>query len=126
MQMWTRGWLVLALIVVAGCSSDSGRESDARTEAVVEDTSFYTARLPALEAAMERIATKRLYSGHYFPNSVVNGAHVEGPDLFVTLFNANTRHHEVHCVDVASGRMRWMVDLGEVGLKFPPRAGDRF
>lgn len=127
MLMWIRGWAsLMTLLVLCGCASSDGGAGEATFEVAEPAGGLYAERLAALEARIGAVATKRAWSGHYFREGPVTGASVQGTDLLVTVFNANTRRHEAHCVDTVRGGLRWMVDLGDTGLKHPPMAGDRW
>jgi outer membrane protein assembly factor BamB len=120
----TRGLVPLLCLFAFGCSSSQNMGGGPYEE--VDQPELYSDRVTALEAHMSQVALKRVWSGHYFKASTVEGALVDGADLFVWLFNGSTRHYEVHCVEAATGTLRWMVDVGETRLRYPPGADDRW
>ncbi|MAG57012.1 MAG: hypothetical protein CMJ83_12020 [Planctomycetes bacterium] len=123
----TRGIaLLLCLLCAAGCSSAEGEVHTDVPGGESTRLAKYSDTLTALEAEMAQVAVKRAWSGAYFNASRVDGAVVNGEDLFVWVFNGANRHTEVHCINAKDGVRRWMIDVGANRLEYAPMAGERF
>jgi outer membrane protein assembly factor BamB len=85
-----------------------------------------TRNLVGLESEMAQVAQKRAWSDHYFKNSVVHNAVVDGNDLLVSVFQGAERAFELHCIDATTGVNRWMLGGLPAPFEFAPTMGEEY
>ncbi|MEE9393810.1 MAG: PQQ-binding-like beta-propeller repeat protein [Planctomycetota bacterium] len=129
----------LLLLLPLACTSDDdmGWDDDHSTsmsmgrDAALADGDMGTggmdpliARMRGLEKAVEFIATKKTWSTRFGGGHKVIGAWIRGNQLLAQVDNADSNQFEIHCADVATGKPRWLVVLGDNPLVEAPAAGD--
>jgi outer membrane protein assembly factor BamB len=124
MRFLLPGLSALLVLVMVGC--EGGGRPTAMGDAGSLAEGGARDRLSALEAQVAEVGLKRAWSGRYFQGRVVQALVPDGPDLYAAVFNPETRESEVHCVELRTGVPRWILVLGTVPLKFPPKGGERF
>lgn len=114
---------------LTGCASNDtdGGETHVATNAV--DTAALqvdpeVARMRALAAEARAIVDETVWSGRFADNGSVTRAWMSGSLILFELRDVNTREYEIHCVDAASGKQRWIVILGDNPLDRAPHVGD--
>ena len=133
MRNRNRGWALLVVSAcllgsacVTGCSHPESTELEETPAAYEFAGGGLSPRLAQLEELMAEVATELAWSGHYLQGALVRGAWAHGNDLLIEAFHPEREAYELHSIDLTTGVPRWVAVLGEVGLRFPPGAGDRF
>ena len=108
--------------LISGCTFHQGGSGSGTSESVAAPS----LNLLGLEAEMGQVGLKRAYSDHYFKDSVVQNAVLDGTDLLVSVFQGKERAYELHCIDATTGVNRWMVGGLPAPFEFAPTGGDEF
>lgn len=131
MKKWNAIWAVTLIVCTFGaCASDETSEPSNEpmmAEPVAMDASHVDpviARQRALEAEASAISAGKSWGVKLGGHHEVARCWAQGGLVLCEAWDIENREWDVHCIDIANGRLRWMLVLGENRLARVPQVGN--